>query len=99
MILVVRVSTAAVALLEQNRSEQGISDTFGVRISGQANPMGGLNIALAFTDDPDEEDHRLEAHGTQFYVAPEVSEPLEGTVIDAEGSEPQLTLRGDDPAE
>lgn len=93
----VRVSTAAVALLEQSRSEQGIPDSYGVRISGQDNPQGGLDIALAFTDDPEDEDDRLEAHGTQFFVAPEVSQPLEGTVIDAEGPDPQqLTLRSDD---
>ncbi len=94
----VRVSTTAVALLEESRRDQGIPDSHGVRVFGEENQQGGVNIRLAFTDDPEEEDHRLEEHGTAFFIAPEVLQPLEDSVIDVAGEDSQrLILRQGEP--
>jgi Fe-S cluster assembly iron-binding protein IscA len=94
----VRVSTSAVALFEKTRRNQGIPESRGIRISGEVNQLGGVGIRLAFTDDPEPADLHLEEHGTQFFVAPEVAEPLEDSVIDVVEEDPQqLTLRHDWP--
>lgn len=94
----VRVSTTAVALLEESRRSQGIPESHGVRVFGEDNQQGGVNIRLEFTDDPEKEDHRLEEHGTQFFIAPEVVQPLENSVIDVAGEDSQrLTLRQAEP--
>lgn len=95
----VRVSAGAVALLEESRRTQGIPESHGVRIFGQDNDQGGVDVRLAFTDDPGKADEHLEEHGTKFFVAPEVAQPLERSVIDTTGQDSlQLTLRRDDPA-
>lgn len=93
----VRVSTTAVDLLEENRRNQGIPGSHGVRIFGEENEQGGMDVRLVFTDDPEEHDARLEEHGTRFFVAAEMIRPLEGTLIDVEESAPQrLTVRRDE---
>ena len=94
----VRVSTSAVALFEKTRRNQGIPESRGIRISGKVNQEGGVDIRLAFTDDPEPADQHLEEHGTQFFVAPEVAEPLEDSVIDVvEEDSQELTLRREGP--
>ncbi len=57
-----------------------------------------MRIRLAFVDDPEQEDQHFEEHGTQFYVAPEVTQPLKDVVIDTTGqTPPQLVLRRNEP--
>lgn len=90
----VRVSATAVEFLEESRESRGVPDSHGVRIFGQENQEGAMMVRLAFTDDPDDRDQRIDQHGTDFYVAPEVVEPLGEAVIDmAPGEESQLMLR------
>ena len=94
----VRVSNSAVALCEEIRRIQEIPESLGIRIFGEDNERGGMDIRLAFTDDPEVADLHLEEHGTQFFVAPDVAEPLEDSVIDVAEQDPQqLTLRHDWP--
>jgi Fe-S cluster assembly iron-binding protein IscA len=93
----VRVSNTAVALFEETRRNQGIPESYGVRIFGEENQQGGVDIRLKFTDDPGLADQHVEEHGTQFFVAPEVAAPLEDSVIDVDEQDPhQLTLRHDE---
>lgn len=94
----VRVSTTAVALLEESRRSQGIPESHGVRVYGEENQQGGMDVRLAFTDDPEDGDHTVEEHGTEFFIAPEVVQPLEDSVIDVAGEDSQqLTLRQAEP--
>jgi hypothetical protein len=52
-----RVSTNAVALLEENRRTQGIPDTHGIRIFGEGDGEGGIKVRMAFVEDPIATDH------------------------------------------
>ncbi len=89
-----RVSTSAVALLEENRRTQGVPPEHAIRIFGEGDGEGGIKVRMAFVEDPIATDHALTEHGMQFYVAPEVSEPLDGLVIDtAQDAPEQLVLR------
>lgn len=90
----VRVSTEAVQFLEESRRTQGVPESYGVRIFGEDDGQGGLNIRLAFADEPAEKDRVLEQAGTEFYVAEEVTTPLADSVIDITEEQPtKLFLR------
>lgn len=90
----VRISSGAVALLEESRREKGIPDDQGIRVYGELDAVEGMQVRLAFADNPVEGEEVIEQDGTEFYIAPEVVEPLRDTVVDVvdEGS-PQLVLR------
>lgn len=90
----VRISSGAVALLEQNRRDKGIPDEQGIRVYGEMDAVEGMQVRLAFAEDPLEGEEVIEQDGTQFFIAPEVVEPLRDTVVDVvdEGT-PQLVLR------
>jgi Fe-S cluster assembly iron-binding protein IscA len=93
----VRVSDTAVALLEESRRSRGIRESHGIRIFGDHDSEGKMGIRLAFIDDPQQDDDRIEEHGTEFYVAPEVNTPLAAAVIDVTGQDPpQLTIRANE---
>lgn len=79
-----QVSQDAARLLDQTRSNQGIPENYGVRVFGQSDPQGRVQVHLAFTEQPEDGDHVIEQSGTEVYVAPEVAEPLEGALIDVE---------------
>jgi Fe-S cluster assembly iron-binding protein IscA len=93
----VRLSTTAVALIEESRRSQGIPESVGVRIFTEA-LEDGVKICLAFVNDPRKDDQYLEEHGTQFYVAQEMTQPLKDTVIDVtEQDPPRLVIRRQEP--
>jgi Fe-S cluster assembly iron-binding protein IscA len=77
----VRVSNRAVALCEEIRRNQEIPESHGIRIFGEDNELGGMDIRLAFTDDSGVADLHLEEHGAQFFLGPDVAEPREDSVI------------------
>lgn len=90
----VRISSGAVALLEESRREQGIPESQGVRVYGEFDSEVGLQVRLAFTEDPRQGEEVIEQDGTEFYIAPEVVEPLQGAVVDvADEDGSQLVLR------
>lgn len=89
-----QVSTSAVSVLEEARSAQELPESFGVRVFAQADETGQPALALAFSEEPLEGDQVTEQDGTAIYVAPELAEPLAGSVLDVEETHegPQLTL-------
>lgn len=90
----VRISSDAVALLEASRREQGIPESQGVRVYGEVDNEVGLQVRLAFAEDPRQGEEVIEQDGTEFYIAPEVVEPLQDAVVDvAEEDRSQLVLR------
>ena len=95
----VRITTPAVALLEKNRHDQGLPDSHGIRIYGRDDHGDGprIRLALTFVAEPENDDRPVDVHGTRFYVAPEVAEPLEGVTIATTAAEgpTELELRID----
>lgn len=89
-----QISDGAVTVLDEARETQGVPETFGVRVFGQRDVEGRVQVHLAFTEEPEEGDHVIEESGTEIYLAPEVAEPLQTAVIDVEGSE--LVIRPQD---
>lgn len=81
-----QVTTAAVAALEEARAAQQVPDDHGVRVSAQPDPndVSSTVLALGFTEEPVEGDQVTDQAGTEIYIAPEVAEPLAGTILDIE---------------
>ena len=83
--------------MEESRRIQGVPESQGVRIFGEEDGTGGLQVRLTFTEDPLEGDDVIEEQGVEFYVAPEVKEPLEDSIIDvAEEDTGRLAIRPED---
>jgi len=81
-----KITDAAVAALEEARAAQQVPDDHGVRVSAQPDPEDAENtvLALGFIEAPAEGDQVTDQAGTDIYIAPEVAEPLAGTVLDIE---------------
>lgn len=92
----VNVTKAAAALLEAKREKHHIPETHGVRIYERADTGDHprVRLAMTFVPKPETNDRRVEEHGLQFFLAPEVREPLQSLVIDATEQRPyRLRLR------
>ncbi len=81
-----KITDAAVAALEEARAAQEVPEDHGVRVSAQPDPNDAANtvLALGFIEEPAEGDQVTDQAGTEIYIAPEVAEPLAGTVLDIE---------------
>lgn len=89
-----QISDAAADVLREARAAQDLPDSYGVRVSAQADESGQAALALAFAEQPAEGDQVTEQAGTPLYVAPELAEPLATTMLDVEQTPqgPQLSL-------
>lgn len=92
----VQISHEAAQLLVESRKDEGIPETFGVRVYAEPTTEGGAAVRLAFVEDPEAGDEVNEQHGTKIFVSPELSEPLSEAFIDAETREgdTRLVLKG-----
>ena len=95
----VRISTYAVDLIEEDRRKKSVPPAQSVRIFAD-DQLEGPTLKMAYVDHPEEGDSPLEEHGTEFFIAPEIVEPLKGVTIDAvDLAPPQLVfLRNQPPA-
>ena len=76
-----QVTSSAAEFLREARSQQGLPDSFGVRLQARGpDPMGG--VRLAFAEGPVEGDQVGEAEGVKVFVAPEVAETFSEQAID-----------------
>jgi Fe-S cluster assembly iron-binding protein IscA len=92
---------AAANTLDLVREQQGLPDTFGIRLFPAETPQGEVGLGLAFTEVAAEGDEVTEQHGTRLIVAPEIAGPLTDMTLDVvpdpstDGdAPPQLVLRG-----
>jgi hypothetical protein len=84
-----QVTIQAAQTLNRAREREGLPEHFGVRIfaapgpgsNSQAAPQQTL-FGFGFVDGPQDGDVVGETEGTAFYVAPEVSAPLDDVVLD-----------------
>lgn len=77
------LTATAAATLASLRSRSGLPDHFGVRIF-QSVTDAQAGVQFDFVEGPQPGDQVGEAEATRFYVAPEVAQPLDNTVLDAE---------------
>lgn len=91
---------AAADTLDQVRSQQGLPESFGVRLFPSEVSDGRVGLGLEFAEAPAEGDQVTEQHGTRVIVAPEIAEDLSELTLDvvpdpsANGNgAPQLVLR------
>jgi Fe-S cluster assembly iron-binding protein IscA len=100
MIPMLQCTPAAAATLDQVREQQGLPETYGLRIFPAQSPEGQMTLGLGFAEAPEDGDQVGEQHGTRLFVAPELAEELSDMALDIEpdptqdgGSAPQLVLR------
>src|SRR5688572_12835444 len=79
--LVLQVTTRAATFLKEARTQQGLSEDFGVRVEPlRSDAKGG--IRLEFTAEPIEGDQVSETEGLRVFVSPEAAAPLAAQAID-----------------
>lgn len=90
-----QVSEKARTVLEWVRAHEKLPETFGVRISIEADSQGNQSISLSWAREPQEEDQVIRQLGTEIYVAPDVAEQLSESIIDLEETPqgPDLVIR------
>lgn len=79
-----QVTSRAATTLADARAQIGAPDHFGVRVFASVTPEAKSAFQFDFVEGPVEGDQVGETEGTRFFVAPEVAEPLENAVLDAE---------------
>ncbi len=91
------ITQNAATLLANERAEIGAPNSYGVRLSAPNTMEGGENeLVIDFVPGPRPTDEVTEQAGLRAFVAPEVSQQLEGATLDAtptNGAPPELVLR------
>ena len=84
------ITKAAVDHLRKLRNEKGLDESMGVRFVGNEGRLG-----LRFRKSPDKDDQVVSQEGIAIYVAPEVADKFEQSIIDArtQGTRRALILR------
>jgi Fe-S cluster assembly iron-binding protein IscA len=96
---------AAAATLEAVRQHNDIPEGHGVRLFPAPAPEGEVGLGVDFAAAPEADDVVTEQHGTTLMVAADISEQLDGLLLDvvpdptADGAgAPQLVLRSPEGA-
>ena len=77
------VTSRAAAALAQSRSTIGLNDTIAIRISASESGNGSsAGYQLRFASHPSAGDVVVESAGTRVFLASELVEPLETSVLD-----------------
>lgn len=77
------ITSNAAEVVSNVRQEQGVPDDFGIRVY-PAQSAEGASVQLAFAKEPAAGDAVGDSEGVRIFVAPELTEPLSGSVIDVE---------------
>ena len=78
------LTSRAAAALAQTRAQSGLGDTIAIRISASESGNGSsAGYQLRFASHPAPNDVVVESAGTTVFVAPELAEPLETSILDA----------------
>lgn len=77
------VTSRAAAALADSRSNIGLNDTIAIRISASGSGNGSsAGYQLRFASHPSAGDVVLESAGTKVFLASELVEPLETSILD-----------------
>lgn len=96
-----QITDSAANVLQAERANQELPDSYGVRVFANADENGQAALAVAFAQEPAEGDQVSVQSGTEIYVAPEVAEPLAESALDVEETPegPRLALVPQDGGE
>lgn len=77
------VTSRAAAALAHSRSQIGLNDTIAIRISASESGNGSSGgYQLRFASHPSAGDVVLESAGTKVFLASQIVEPLETSILD-----------------
>lgn len=90
----------AAGVLQEARSQQGLPDTYGVRVFAAKTAEDGMALGIGFAEVPAEGDHVVRQQEPPLFISAEVAEQLSDVEIDVvpdpssdgQGA-PQLVLR------
>lgn len=96
-----QVRDTAAVVLQQERANSQVPDSFGVRVFSKADEDGQETLAISFAEEPARGDKVTVQCGTEFYIAPDVAESLSDRALDVEHSPEgaRLTLAPQDDGE
>src|SRR5215211_8203977 len=81
-----QLTSQAAQTLTRAREREGLPENFGVRIFAAPSPDSNSHnravFGFGFVDGPQDGDEVGETEGTNYFVAPEVAEPLNDVVLD-----------------
>ena len=85
-----RITKDATRHLKRLHAEKGLDGEASVRILRRSGRLG-----MTFSEAPQDGDTRLDQDGVHVYIARELADPLDGSVIDVEmgGERPRLVVR------
>ena len=94
-----QVSNNAASLLANARTDQGLPEHVGVRISASPSPDGtnAVNLQLGFAEAPEPGDQITESEGTRVFVAPELADALDHAMLDTTEDSGKLILTDQAP--
>lgn len=89
------ITNRAAAFIDEARADRHLPDHYGVRIFGGAQNNGQGTVQIGFSEQPLAGDDVSEAEGTRVFVAPEVTQAIDGLVLDVteDGQRVGLVLR------
>ena len=89
------ITDRAAAFIDEARTQRHLPDHYGVRIFGGARMNGQGTVQIGFSEQPLAGDDVNEAEGTRVFVAPEVTQAIDGLVLDVaeDGDHVGLVLR------
>ena len=78
----ISLTPKAVQMVKLSRQEEGIEDSYGLRVGVVGGGCSGFQYALDFEEAARETDHVFETEGLRVYVDPVSARYLQGTTID-----------------
>ena len=93
----IKLTHDAAALLTDARAASGAPDQYGVRFYVVDTPQQGQALAFDFVERPEPQDEVADQEGLPVYVAPELSNIVHDSTLDAKKTDgrAQLVLRSD----
>ena len=78
----IRLTPKAVQMIKVSREQEGIAESYGLRVAVRGGGCSGFEYALDFEDEPRDNDHVLDYDGLRVFVDALSARYLEGTEID-----------------
>ena len=78
----ITLTPKAVQMIKITREQEGIEETFGLRVAVRGGGCSGFEYALDFEKEPRDNDHVLDYDGLKVYVDGLSARYLDGTEID-----------------
>jgi iron-sulfur cluster assembly accessory protein len=78
----VTLTAKAVEMVKITREQEGIEESFGLRVAVRGGGCSGFEYALDFENEPRDNDHVLEYDGLTVFVDALSARYLQGTTVD-----------------